>query len=32
MQFYDEQKLGGLEPNLLDEHPLRFLYWKQPRR
>ena len=32
IQFYDEERLGGLAPNLLDEHPLRYLYWKKPRR
>jgi oligopeptide transport system substrate-binding protein len=32
IQFYDAKKLGGLEPNLLDEHPLRYLHWKTPGR
>ncbi|RYD69068.1 MAG: peptide ABC transporter substrate-binding protein, partial [Verrucomicrobiaceae bacterium] len=32
IQFYDAERLGGLEPNLLDEHPLRYLYWKKPRQ
>ena len=31
IQFYDAQKLGGIEPNLLDEHPLKRMYWKKPR-
>ena len=30
IQFYDATRLGGLSPNLLDEHPLRFLRWKRP--
>ena len=29
IQFYDPDRLGGLEPNLLDEHPLKNLYWKK---
>jgi oligopeptide transport system substrate-binding protein len=28
IQFYDSERLGGIEPNLLDEHPLRFMHWK----
>jgi len=28
IQFYDEGRLGGMEANLLDEHPLRYLRWK----
>jgi len=28
VQIYDPQKLGGIEPNLLDEHPLRAIYRK----
>jgi oligopeptide transport system substrate-binding protein len=28
IQFYDAQKLGGMEENLLDEHPLRYLHWR----
>jgi oligopeptide transport system substrate-binding protein len=28
IQFYDPAKLGGIEPNLLDEHPLKAIYWK----
>lgn len=32
IQFYDPERLGGLEPNLLDEHPLKALHWKKPRR
>ena len=31
IQFYDAQRLGGIEPNLLDEHPLKSMYWKKPR-
>ena len=29
IQFYDSTKLEGIEPNLLDEHPLRFMRWKK---
>jgi oligopeptide transport system substrate-binding protein len=29
IQFYDPERLDGLSPNLLDEHPLRFLRWKR---
>lgn len=29
VQFYQPAFLGGIEPNLIDEHPLRCLYWKQ---
>ena len=29
IQFYDATRLGGVEPNLLDEHPLKSMYWKQ---
>ena len=29
IQFYDSSKLEGLQPNLLDEHPLRFMRWKK---
>lgn len=28
VQFYHADKLGGVEPNLIDEHPLRCIYWK----
>ena len=31
IQFYDPEKLGGIEPNLLDEHPIKAMYWKKPR-
>ena len=31
IQFYDPERLGGIEPNLLDEHPLKAMYWKKPR-
>jgi len=30
IQFYDGTRLGGIEANLLDEHPIRLLRWKQP--
>jgi oligopeptide transport system substrate-binding protein len=29
IQFYDADKLEGIQPNLLDEHPLRFMRWKK---
>jgi oligopeptide transport system substrate-binding protein len=29
MQFYDPTRLGGIEANLLDEHPLKNMYWKR---
>ncbi len=29
IQMYDRTRLGGVEPNLLDEHPLRKIYWRQ---
>jgi ABC-type oligopeptide transport system substrate-binding subunit len=28
IQIYDGNRLGGIEPNLLDEHPLRYIHWK----
>ena len=28
IQFYNGDRLGGLEANLLDEHPLHRMYWK----
>jgi len=31
IQFYDPEKLGGIEPNLLDEHPLKYMHWKRAR-
>ena len=27
--MYDADKIGGLESNLLDEHPLKPVYWKK---
>ena len=30
IQFYDGARLGGLQANLLDEHPLKAMDWKQP--
>ena len=32
IQFYASDKLGGIAPNLLDEHPLKAMYWKKPRQ
>jgi oligopeptide transport system substrate-binding protein len=29
IQFYDRERLGGIEANLLDEHPLRRMRWKK---
>lgn len=29
IQIYDDTKLGGIEANLLDEHPLRVMYLKK---
>ncbi len=29
IQFYDPDRLGGIEANLLDEHPLKAMYWKK---
>jgi oligopeptide transport system substrate-binding protein len=29
IQFYDAERLGGIESNLLDEHPLKEIYWKR---
>jgi oligopeptide transport system substrate-binding protein len=28
IQLYDGTRLGGIEANLLDEHPLKSIYWK----
>lgn len=30
IQFYDATRLAGIEANLLDEHPIRLMRWKQP--
>ena len=29
IQFYDAERLGGVQSNLLDEHPLKNMYWKK---
>ncbi|MDZ4816056.1 MAG: peptide ABC transporter substrate-binding protein [Verrucomicrobiota bacterium] len=29
INFYNPTKLGGIEGNLLDEHPLKEIYWKE---
>ncbi|MEA3212997.1 MAG: oligopeptide transport system substrate-binding protein [Chthoniobacter sp.] len=29
IQFYDAERLGGVESNVLDEHPLKAMYWKK---
>ncbi len=31
IQFYDPERLGGIVPNLLDEHPLRFVHWRRAK-
>jgi oligopeptide transport system substrate-binding protein len=31
IQFYDPERLGGIRPNLLDEHPLRYVHWRKAR-
>ena len=28
IQFYDAERLGGIQANLLDEHPLKAMFWK----
>ena len=28
IQLYDAQKLGGIEGNVLDEHPLKAMFWR----
>ncbi len=32
IQIYDGQKFGGIEPNLLDEHPFREMYRKPQKK
>lgn len=32
IQFYDGTRLGGIQANLLDEHPLKNMYWKSGSR
>ncbi len=29
IQLYDETRLGGIEANLIDDHPLKSMYWKK---
>ena len=29
VQFYHPELLGGVEPNLLDEHPFQDIFWKR---
>jgi oligopeptide transport system substrate-binding protein len=29
VQLYDDDKLGGIQPNLLDIHPIQDMYWKE---
>ncbi len=32
IQFYDAERLGGVQANITDEHPIRTMFWKKPRR
>ena len=32
IQFYDGKRLGGIEANLIDDHPLKNMYWKDRPR
>lgn len=32
VQFYDRDRLGGVEANLIDVHPFRAMYWKSGGR
>ncbi|MDB6175167.1 MAG: oppA [Chthoniobacteraceae bacterium] len=32
IQFYDSNRLGGIEANLIDEHPLKNIFWKDRPR
>lgn len=32
IQLYHPDQLGGVEPNLLDEHPLKTVFWKRRSR
>lgn len=32
IQLYDAAKLGGMEANITDEHPLKNMFWKDGRR
>jgi oligopeptide transport system substrate-binding protein len=29
VQFYDAERLGGIQANLTDEHPIKNMYWKK---
>lgn len=31
IQLYDSDRLGGIQANLLDKHPLKFMFWKNRR-
>ena len=31
IQLYDGSQLGGIEANLLDDHPLKEMFWRKPR-
>jgi hypothetical protein len=28
--MYDHERLGGVQGNITDEHPVRAMYWKKP--
>jgi oligopeptide transport system substrate-binding protein len=30
VMFYDGTRLGGISPNVIDEHPLKSMFWKKP--
>ncbi|MEO6845656.1 MAG: peptide ABC transporter substrate-binding protein [Chthoniobacterales bacterium] len=32
IQLYDADRLGGIQPNLLDEHPIKSMFWKKSPR
>jgi oligopeptide transport system substrate-binding protein len=29
IQFYDSERLGGIQSNVIDEHPLKSMFWKK---
>lgn len=32
IQFYNPARLGGIEANLIDEHPIKAMFWREPKR
>jgi hypothetical protein len=32
IQLYDADKLGGIDGNVLDEHPLKAMFWRDGKR